>query len=85
MSNQFSLEQIDVEGTVRTAAEDAGAAVDRRDVLRRGALVGAGAIGATTLFGSFLSPAEAAIEPHGQSQSPVDAAIVGIVASVPVA
>lgn len=61
MSNHLSLEQIDVEGTVRTAAEDAGAAVDRRDVLRKGALVGAGAIGATTLFGSFLSPAEAAI------------------------
>ena len=60
MTNQLSLEQIDVDGTVRNAAEDAGA-VGRRDVLRRGALIGAGAVGATTLFGSFLSPAEAAI------------------------
>ncbi len=61
MSSNFSLEQIDTEGTVRNAAEDAGAVADRRDLLRRGALVGAGAVGATTLFGSFLSPAEAAI------------------------
>lgn len=61
MSSDFTLDQIDVEGTVRTAAEDAGAATGRRDLLRRGALVGAGAVGATTLFGSFLSPAEAAI------------------------
>lgn len=62
MSSNFNLDQIDVEGTVRTAAEDAGAGpTDRRDLLRRGALVGAGAVGATTLFGSFLSPAEAAI------------------------
>lgn len=62
MSSNFTLDQIDTSGDVRTAAQDAGAAgVDRRDLLRRGALVGAGAVGATTLFGSFLSPAEAAI------------------------
>ena len=61
MSSDFTLDHIDVDGTVRTAAEDAGAATGRRDLLRRGALVGAGAVGATTLFGSFLSPAEAAI------------------------
>lgn len=62
MAPQFNLEDIDTTGTVRQAAEDAGAMThDRRDLMRRGVLVGGSAIAATTLFGSILSPAEAAI------------------------
>lgn len=62
MAPQFNLDDIDTSGTVRQAAEDAGALThDRRDLMRRGVLVGGSAIAATTLFGTMLSPAEAAI------------------------
>jgi hypothetical protein len=61
MEPNFSLDTIDVDGTVRQAGDDAGAFSDRRSLLRRGALIGGGAIGASTLFGPMLSPAEAAI------------------------
>lgn len=61
MHSNLSIEDIDVDGTVRTAAEDAGAMTDRRTLLRRGAVVGGSAVAATTLFGTMLSPAEAAI------------------------
>jgi hypothetical protein len=60
MTTNLNLDQIDVDGTVRQAAEDAGAMTDRRSLLRNGAIAGA-TIGAGTMFGPMLSPAEAAI------------------------
>lgn len=60
MTSHLSLEDIDVDGTVRTAADDAGAMTDRRTLIRRGALAG-GAVAGAGLFGPMLSPAEAAI------------------------
>ncbi|MDO9353012.1 MAG: ferritin-like domain-containing protein [Solirubrobacteraceae bacterium] len=66
MTTHLNLEQIDVDGTVRQAAEDAGAMTDRRTLLRTGAIAGA-TIGAGTLFGPMLSPAQAAIVPGRRS------------------
>lgn len=59
-NSNLSIDAIDVDGTVRQAAEDAGA-FDRRGLLRRGALVGGGAVITSGMFGAMLSPAEAAI------------------------
>lgn len=68
MSQHFDLPSIDASGAVRDAAEQAGAMrTDRRELLRRGALAGGGAIAASAFFGEILSPAEAAIVPGKRS------------------
>lgn len=68
MSHQFDLETIDASGTVREAAEQAGAMrTGRRELLRRGALAGGGALAASAFFGDILSPAQAAIVPGKRS------------------
>jgi Ferritin-like domain len=69
MQMHTNLESIDAGGAVREAAEQAGAMrTDRRELLRRGALVGGGAMAATAFFGEILSPAEAAIVPGKRSR-----------------
>ncbi|MEN0013632.1 MAG: ferritin-like domain-containing protein [Solirubrobacteraceae bacterium] len=73
--NHFpSLDALDVDGTVRQAAEDAGA-LDRRSLLRRGALVGGGAVITSGMFGAMLSPAQAAIV-NGKHSAANDVAVL---------
>ncbi len=69
MHDQIRLDHVDQSGAVREAAEQAGAMrSDRRELLRRGALAGGGALAATAFFGEILSPAEAAIVPGKKSK-----------------
>lgn len=68
MSIELNLDKIDVDGTVRQTAEDAGLTTDRRSLLRTGAIAGA-TIGAGTLFGPMLAGAQAAIVPGRRSAS----------------
>lgn len=76
MTSSFNLDQLDQSGAVRDAAEDAGAMRHgRRELLRRGALVGGGALAATAFFGEILSPAEAAIVP-GRHSAANDVAVL---------
>ena len=61
MPSNFSLDQVDVDGTIRNAAEDAGALIsDRRSLLRNGAIAGGGLIATGALWSQLLTPAEAA-------------------------
>jgi Ferritin-like domain len=63
----IKLEQIDVDGAVREAAEDAGA--NRRDFLRKGAIAGGGFVAGGVLFNGFASPAAAAISTRRKSKA----------------
>src|ERR1700712_5007268 len=60
MTAHFSLDQVDASGDLRESAEAAGA-LDRRSLLRKGALTGGGALATAGIFSTMLSPAEAAI------------------------
>lgn len=73
-TNHLSIDEIDVDGTVRQAAEDAGA-LDRRSLLRRGAMVGGGAVLTGGMFNAMLSPAQAAIV-NGKHSAANDAAVL---------
>lgn len=64
MSN-FDIDTVDKSGLLRETAEAAG--IDRRDLLRKGAL-GAGGVVAGSAFFGFLSPAEAAISTRNKSK-----------------
>lgn len=78
MSDLFSIETMDGDGAIRTAAHDAGAfesPVDRRTAMRRGATVAAGAALTTGFFSQMLSPAEAAIV-KGRKSKANDVAIL---------
>ncbi|MBO9533807.1 MAG: ferritin-like domain-containing protein [Solirubrobacteraceae bacterium] len=76
MTTHHTLESIDAGGAVREAAEQAGAMrSDRRELLRRGALVGGGAVAATAFFGEILSPAQAAIV-NGKRSAGNDVAVL---------
>jgi len=59
MPDLLDLDALDADGAIRDAAEGAG--LDRSDFLRRGALAGGGLLVGGAMFGSILSPAEAAI------------------------
>lgn len=59
MSDLITLESVDVDGAIRESAEAAG--MDRRSMLKRGAVAGGGFIAAGTLFSGLASPASAAI------------------------
>lgn len=64
MSGSPYLDSVDSGGTIREAADAAGAfdaPLDRRSAFRRGATVAAGAALTTGFFSQMLSPAEAAI------------------------
>lgn len=73
MSDHLDLTTLDPSGDIRTVAHDAGAfdesGLARRDVLRRGAAAGGGLILGAGLFGSMLSPAEAAISRGRKSKT----------------
>jgi len=70
MPSKFSLEQVDVDGTLRNAAEDAGALIsDRRSLLRNGAIAGGGLIATGALWSTMLTPAEAAISKTKKSKT----------------
>lgn len=73
-NHSLSLDEVDVDGTVRQAAEDAGG-LDRRALLRRGALIGGGAVVGSGMFGAMLSPAQAAIVP-GRHSAANDVAVL---------
>ena len=64
MSN-FDIDTVDKTGLVRETAEAAG--IDRRDLLRKGA-IGAGGVVAGSAFFGVLSPAEAAISTRNRSK-----------------
>ena len=66
MHQHITLEMIDVDGTVREAAESAGAT--RRDMLRKTGMAGAGALAGGVLFNGLMSPAEAAISSRNRSK-----------------
>jgi hypothetical protein len=66
LSQFISLEVIDVDGTVREAAESAGAT--RRDVLRNAGIAGGAALAGGVLFNGLISPAEAAISTKNRSK-----------------
>jgi hypothetical protein len=67
MSQFISLEVIDADGTVREAAESAGAT--RRDLMRNAGIAGAGALAGGVLFNGLISPAEAAISSRKRSKA----------------
>lgn len=64
MSHQINLDQLDVDGDVREAAEAAG--FDRSTFLRNGALAGAGAVVGASVFG-LPSIAQAKISTKNKS------------------
>ncbi len=66
MSHHLDIDKIDTSGLVRETAEAAG--MDRRDLLRKGA-VGAGGLVAGGAFFGILSPAEARISTKKKSKS----------------
>jgi rubrerythrin len=66
VSNLIDIDAIDKSGLVRETAEAAG--IDRRDLLRKGAL-GAGGLVAGSAFFGILSPAEAAISSRKKSKA----------------
>ena len=63
----IKLEQVDVDGAVREAAENAGA--NRRDFLRKGAIAGGGFVAGGVLFNGLASPAAAAISTRRKSKA----------------
>jgi hypothetical protein len=67
MSDLITLDAIDVDGTLRETAGDAGAT--RGDFLRKTGLAGAGFVAGGVLFGGFASPAEAAISTRKKSKA----------------
>jgi Ferritin-like domain len=67
MSDLITLDAIDVDGTLRETAGDAGAT--RGDFLRKTGLAGAGFVAGGVLFGGFTSPAEAAISTRKKSKA----------------
>jgi hypothetical protein len=70
MPSNFSIDEVDVDGTLRNAAEDAGALVsDRRSLIRNGAIAGGGLMATGALWSTFLTPAEAAISKTHKSKA----------------
>jgi len=65
VSNAIDIDAIDKSGLVRETAEAAG--IDRRDLLRKGA-IGAGGVVAGSAFFGILTPAEAAISTKRKSK-----------------
>jgi hypothetical protein len=57
--SHLDLNQVDVDGALREAAEDVG--LDRADFFKKGAFAGAGVVAGGALFGPFLANAGAAI------------------------
>ena len=69
MSNLITLEAVDVDGAVREAEEGAlGAAFDRGQFIKRGAVAGGSFLAAGVLFSGFMSPAQAAISTQHSSK-----------------
>lgn len=66
MSHHISLETVDADGAIREAGEAAG--IDRRDLLRKGAITSAGFVAGGVLFNGFASPAAAAISSRRPSK-----------------
>jgi hypothetical protein len=63
--SHLDLNQVDVDGALREAAEDAG--LDRAAFFKKGAVAGAGVVAGGALFGPFLANAEAAISTKRKS------------------
>ncbi len=59
MSHLNDLDALDADGAIRDCAEAAG--LDRSDFLKKGVLTGGGLLAGSALFGTYVSPAEAAI------------------------
>lgn len=69
MSNLITLEAVDVDGAVREAEEGAlGAAFDRGQFIKRGAVAGGSFLAAGVLFSGLASPAQAAISTSRSSK-----------------
>ena len=69
MSNLITLEAVDVDGAVREAEAGAlGAAFDRGQFIKRGAVAGGSFLAAGVLFSGLGSPAEAAISTSRSSK-----------------
>ncbi len=64
--SKLDLQHIDVDGAIQETADAAG--MDRRDLLRNGALAGGGLVAGSAFFG-ILSPAEAAISTRRKSKA----------------
>ena len=65
----LKLESVDVDGSIRTQAEDLG--LDRSDFFKKAGIAGAGAVAGASLFGPFLGNAEAAISRRRSSRNDV--------------
>ena len=65
----LKLEHVDLDGSIRSAAEDLG--LDRSDFFKKAGIAGAGAVAGASLFGPFLGNAEAAISRNRSSRNDV--------------
>jgi hypothetical protein len=69
LSDLPNLDVLDADGAIRDCAEAAG--LDRGDFLKKGVLAGGGLLAGSALFGTYVSPAAAAISSRRSKRNDV--------------